>query len=78
LAGRVRLLEAGETIENDPECALSVAVAALHARARPEVRDDEHAAVLDVWSKRHRDLTQSCNQVTAGCTQHCASSSLAT
>src|SRR5258708_3864457 len=37
LAARVRLLEAGDTNKNDPNDALSVAVAALRSRARREV-----------------------------------------
>jgi transposase len=60
----VRLLEAGDTNKNDPNDALSVAVAALRSRARREVRADGHAAVLKVWSKRHRDLGRARNQVT--------------
>ena len=50
LAARVRLLEAGDTNKNDPNDALSVAVAALRSRARREVRAKDHAAVLKVWS----------------------------
>jgi transposase len=46
LSARVRLLAAGATGKNDPNDARSVAVAAA----------DDHAAVLRVWSKRHRDL----------------------
>src|SRR5262249_20905100 len=34
----------------------SVAVAALRSPTRGQVRPDDHAAVLKVWSKRHRDL----------------------
>jgi transposase len=63
LAARVRLLEAGDTNKNDPNDALSVAVAALRSRARRQVAADDHAAVLKVWSKRHRDLARSRNQV---------------
>src|SRR5258707_2014397 len=46
LAARVRLLEAGDTNKNDPNDALSVAVAALRSRARREGRAKDHAAVL--------------------------------
>jgi transposase len=63
LASRVRLLQAGDTNKNDPNDALSVAVAALRSRACREVIADDHAAVLKVWSKRHRDLARLRNQV---------------
>jgi transposase len=63
LAARVRLLQAGDTNKNDPNDALSVAVAALRSKARREVAAEDHAAVLKVWSKRHRDLARSRNQV---------------
>jgi transposase len=63
LAARVRLLQAGDTNKNDPNDALSVAVAALRSRASREVAADDHAAVLRVWSKRHRDLARNRNQV---------------
>jgi transposase len=64
LAARVRLLEAGDTNKNDPNDALSVAVAALRSKARREVAAEDHAAVLKVWAKRHRDLARARNQVT--------------
>ena len=63
LAARVRLLQAGDTNKNDPNDALSVAVAALRSRSSREVAADDHAAVLKVWSKRHRDLARNRNQV---------------
>jgi transposase len=63
LAARVRLLQAGDTNKNDPNDALSVAVAALRSRARREVAAEDHAAVLKVWAKRHRDLARARNQV---------------
>ncbi len=56
LGARVRLLAAGDTNKNDPSDARSAAVAALRSTAQREVRPDDHAAVLKVWSKRHRDL----------------------
>jgi transposase len=63
LASRVRLLQAGDTNKNDPNGALSVAVAALRSKtARPVVAED-YPAVLKVWSKRHRDLARLRNQV---------------
>jgi transposase len=63
LAARVRLLEAGDTNKNDPNDALSVAVAALRSKTRRQVAADDYAAVLRVWAKRHRDLARSRNQV---------------
>ena len=56
LGARVRLLAAGDTNKNDPNDARSAAIAALRSPACREVRADDHAAVLKVWSKRHRDL----------------------
>src|SRR4249920_558777 len=63
LACRVRLLQAGDTNKNDPNDALSVAVAALRSRACRQVSADDYPAVLKVWSKRHRDLGRARNQV---------------
>ena len=63
LGARVRLLAAGDTNKNDPNDARSVAVAALRSPARRQVVPDDHAAVLKVWSKRHRDLGRSRTQV---------------
>jgi transposase len=63
LASRVRLLQAGDTNKNDPNDALSVAVAALRSRACREVIADDYPAVLKVWSRRHRDLARARNQV---------------
>jgi transposase len=63
LGARVRLLATGATNKNDPNDARSVAIAALRSAAPALVRPDDHAAVLKVWSKRHRDLSRSRNQV---------------
>jgi transposase len=63
LASRVRLLQAGDTNKNDPNDALSVAVAAVRSKALRQVLAEDHAAVLKVWAKRHRDLARSRNQV---------------
>jgi transposase len=63
LAARVRLLEAGDVNKNDPNDARSVAVAALRSRAPRQVAADDHAAVLKIWAKRHRDLARNRNQV---------------
>src|SRR5450755_1355583 len=63
LAARVRLLQAGDTNKNDPNDALSVAVAALRSRTMRQVTAEDYRAVLKVWSKRHRDLSRLRNQV---------------
>jgi transposase len=63
LGARVRLLAAGDTNKNDPSDARSVAIAALRSASRREVAADDHAAVLKIWSKRHRDLGRARTQV---------------
>jgi transposase len=63
LGARVRLLAAGDTGKNDPNDARSVAVAALRSAGVCAARPDDHAAVLTVWSKRHRDLGRARTQV---------------
>ena len=63
LGARVRLLAAGDTNKNDPNDARSVAVAVLRSPGVREVRADDHAAVLKMWSKRHRDLGRTRTQV---------------
>jgi len=63
LGARVRLLAAGDVNKNDPNDARSVAVAALRSAGVPEVRSDDHAAVLKIWSKRYRDLGRTRTQV---------------
>jgi transposase len=63
LAARVRLLATGNVNKNDPNDARSVAVAALRSPGVQQVRCDDHAAVLKVWSKRHQDLGQARTQV---------------
>ncbi len=62
LGARVRLA-AGDVNKNDPNDARSVAIAALRSAGVREVRPDDHAAVLKIWSKRHRDLGRSRTQV---------------
>ena len=49
--------------KNDPNHARSVAVAALRSAGVREVRPDDHAAVLKIWSKRYRDLGRTRTQV---------------
>jgi transposase len=68
LAARVRLRHTGNTGKSDPNDALSVAVAALRAKAQRPVIADDHATVLKVWAKRHRDLSRARNQ--AACRLH--------
>jgi len=63
LGARVRLLAAGDVNKNDPNDARSVAIAALRSPGVREARPDDHAAVLKVWSKRHRDLGRTRTQV---------------
>ena len=63
LGARVRLLAAGDVNKNDPDDARSVAIAALRSPGVREARPDDHAAVLKVWSKRHRDLGRTRTQV---------------
>jgi transposase len=54
---------AGDVNKNDPDDARSVAVAALRSAGAREVRVDDHAAVLKMWSKCHRDLGSTRTQV---------------
>ena len=63
LGVRVRLLATGATSKNDPTDARSVAIAALRSAAPPQVAAENHAAVLNVWSNRHRDLGRTRTQV---------------
>ena len=63
LGARVRLLATGASNKNDPSDARSVAIAALRSPARRPVAAEDHAAVLKVWSKRHRDLGRARTQV---------------
>ncbi len=70
LAARVRLLASGAVNKNDPNDARSVAVAALRSPSCLPVRPDDHAAVLKIWAKRHRDLSRTRNQV--ACRLHAA------
>jgi transposase len=63
LGSRVRLLATGASNKNDPNDALSVAIAALRSRTQRPVTADDHDVVLRVWSRRHRDLGRAKNQV---------------
>src|SRR6266513_1894252 len=62
LAARVRLLQSGNTSKNEPNDAYSVAVAALRSKAWRPVIAEDHAVVLKIWAKRHRDLARARNQ----------------
>jgi transposase len=68
LGSRVRLLSTGTSNKNDPNDARSVAVAALRSPVRSQVRADDHAAVLRVWSRRHCQLSSLRTQ--AACRLH--------
>ena len=68
LGARVPLLATGAANKNDPSDARSAAIAALRSPARREVTAESHAAVLKVWSKRHRDLGRTRTQ--AACRLH--------
>ena len=70
LGARVRLLAAGDVNKNDPNDARSVAVAVATLRSPgvAGVRPDDHAAVLKIWSKRHRDLGRTRTQVVVSVT----------
>ena len=70
LAARVRLLASGAVNKNDPNDARSVAIVALRSSSCPLVRADDHASVLKIWAKRHRDLSRTRNQV--ACRLHAA------
>jgi transposase len=63
LAARVRLLAAGDVNKNDPNDARSVAIAALRSPGVREVGPDDHATVLKIWSRRHKDLGRTRTQV---------------
>ncbi len=56
LASRVRLLGSGRSDKNDPNDALSVAVAALRASTLREVYAVDHGEVLRLLAKRNLDI----------------------
>src|SRR5436190_13624958 len=56
LAARVRVLGSGRSNKNDPNDALSTAIAALRHRGLREVRPDDHRAILRMLATRHHDL----------------------
>ena len=62
LAARVRLLNTGQVNKNDPNDARSVAIAALRSPDVRQVAAEDHAAVLKLWARRHRDLSRARNR----------------
>jgi transposase len=67
-ASRVRVLGSGRSQKNDRNDARSVVIAALRADDLATVRADDHARVLKLLSKRHRDLGRLKNK--ASCRLH--------
>jgi transposase len=63
LAARVRLLATESTNKNDPHDARSVAVAALRSRSPKQVGVEDHAAVMKLGARRHRNLSNRRTQV---------------
>ena len=57
LAARVRVLGSGKASKNDPNDALSTAIAGLRHRRLRHVSGDDHASVLRMLGDRHHDLT---------------------
>jgi transposase len=62
LAARVRVLGTGRSNKNDPNDALSVAVAALRAPRLASVARADHAGVLRLLAKRNNDLGRTRNK----------------
>jgi len=56
LAARVRVLGSGKTQKNDPNDALSTAIAALRAKRLRTVVAEDHSAVLRLLADHHHDL----------------------
>jgi transposase len=63
LAARVRLLNTGQVNKNDPNDARSVAIAALRSPDVRAVTAEDHAAVMKLWARRHRDLSRTRNRI---------------
>lgn len=63
MASRVRLLGSGKSQKTDPNDARSVAIAALRHSGLTIVRADDHARVLGLLAKRHRDVARMKNKV---------------
>ena len=62
LASRVRVLATSKSQKTDRHDALSIAIAALRARDLQPVRRADHAVVLRLLAKRHRDLGRARNR----------------
>ena len=60
LSARVRVLGSGKSAKNDPNDALSTAVAALRGRRLRTVPADDFAAILRMLADRHHDLDAAC------------------
>ncbi len=58
LASRVRVLDTTRSQKNDPNDARSVAIAALRSDRLARVCPDDHARVLRLLAKRHRDMAR--------------------
>ncbi len=58
LASRVRLMGSGRSQKNDPNDARSIAIAALRSDRLGVVAADDHARVLRLLAKRHRDMAR--------------------
>ena len=58
LASRVRVLGSGRSQKNDPNDARAVAIAAMRSERLQRVVVDDHAQVLRLLVKRHRDTAQ--------------------
>lgn len=56
LASRVRVLSTGRSDKNDPNDALSVAIAALRSRGLRQVEAVGHSEVLRLLAKRNTDI----------------------
>ena len=63
LSARVRVLGSGKSQKNDPNDALSTAVAALRHRRLHAVVADDQAVILRMLADRHHDLTRMRTQV---------------
>jgi transposase len=63
MASRVRVLGSGKSQKTDPNDARSVAIAALRHSGLTMVRADDHAQVLGLLAKRHRDVARGKNKV---------------
>jgi transposase len=57
LAARVRLLSSSKSSKNDPNDALSTAIAGLRHCGLRRVERDDHTAILRLLADRHHDLT---------------------